>query len=141
MRAQTGRVEPRNLPPFDFQHAVHRLINAVGSLVVTAYVWAILSFVISSVLWFAMVVVIYPEQAQLDLPWQYSVMNQWALTDAYRVGLRWRSRGCVCDHDFGPQDHKGLVPQAVGATTRIMPQTNRNLTLVWHRMRELNSCT
>ncbi|CAE7202198.1 unnamed protein product, partial [Symbiodinium pilosum] len=52
----------RNLPPFDFQHAVHRFINAIGSVIVTSYVWAILAFVISSVLWFAMVVVIYPEQ-------------------------------------------------------------------------------
>ena len=53
----------RNLPPFDFQHSVHRLINALGNIIVTTYLWAILSFVISSVLWFAMVVVIYPEQA------------------------------------------------------------------------------
>ncbi|CAE7415885.1 unnamed protein product [Symbiodinium necroappetens] len=52
----------RNLPPFDFQHSVHRLINALGNIIVTTYLWAILSFVISSVLWFAMVVVIYPEQ-------------------------------------------------------------------------------
>ena len=40
-----------------------RLMNGMGSMLVSSYVWVILSFAISSVLWFAMVVVIYPEQA------------------------------------------------------------------------------
>lgn len=52
----------RNLPPPGIQHAVHQLVNAMGNMLVSSYVWVILSFAISSILWFAMVVVIYPEQ-------------------------------------------------------------------------------
>ncbi|CAL1163715.1 unnamed protein product [Cladocopium goreaui] len=52
----------RNLPPAAFQHGFHQLMNGMGSMLVSSYVWVILSFAISSVLWFAMVVVIYPEQ-------------------------------------------------------------------------------
>lgn len=52
----------RNLPPPAFQHGFHQLMNGMGSMLVSSYVWVILSFAISSVLWFAMVVVIYPEQ-------------------------------------------------------------------------------
>ncbi|CAK9019609.1 unnamed protein product [Durusdinium trenchii] len=39
-----------------------KLVNAMGNMLVSSYVWVILSFAISSILWFAMVVVIYPEQ-------------------------------------------------------------------------------
>lgn len=39
----------------------------MGSMLVSSYIWVLLSFVISSVLWFGMVVVIYPEQAGVDL--------------------------------------------------------------------------
>ena len=46
-----------------------RLMNGMGSMLVSSYVWVILSFAISSVLWFAMVVVIYPEQAR-NGPWR-----------------------------------------------------------------------
>ncbi|CAJ1410543.1 unnamed protein product [Effrenium voratum] len=52
----------RNLPPPSIQHAVHQVLNGMGGMLVSSYVWVILSFSISSVLWFAMVVVIYPEQ-------------------------------------------------------------------------------
>ena len=52
----------RNLPPPAIQHAIHQIMNSMGSMLVSSYIWVLLSFVISSVLWFGMVVVIYPEQ-------------------------------------------------------------------------------
>lgn len=59
--AQLGIV--RHCAPRIAATDVARLMNAAGSMLVNSYVWVIFSFAISSVLWFAMVVVIYPEQA------------------------------------------------------------------------------
>eukprot|EP00931_Biecheleriopsis_adriatica_P037294 TRINITY_DN21397_c0_g2_i2.p1 TRINITY_DN21397_c0_g2~~TRINITY_DN21397_c0_g2_i2.p1 ORF type:complete len:2222 (-),score=565.91 TRINITY_DN21397_c0_g2_i2:72-5774(-) len=52
----------RNVAPSRVQHTLHEIINSFGSTVIYFMTWSFLSFVISCLLWFGMVVVIYPEQ-------------------------------------------------------------------------------
>ncbi|CAE8726463.1 unnamed protein product, partial [Polarella glacialis] len=51
----------KNFPPWQIQYSVNNFLDSIGNIAVTVYVLATLTFAFSCALWFAMVVVIYPE--------------------------------------------------------------------------------